>query len=332
MHRLQDYENDQRLENYKIVFLFSGQGSQYRGMGEKLFRTQSVFADSLRRSDALVRRHLGISLIDELYGQGNEAFDDLLITHPAIVAIELAILDLLSAHSIRPAYVSGNSLGEFAAGVAAGIWSSEMALEAAIEQAKSLVQSVAEGGMLAIMNVTELQLMPFIQKYGLHIASRNFPSHLTITGTRDALNGLQAELDHPDVQIFPLPVRFPFHSPLIESGKEGFIYHSYIAPALEQPSPVFISGLESGPLSSTIPVDYFWQVVRQPTDYQMLVKYFEIKGPCLYIDLGPSGTSANFIKYNLAAQSKSIVHPIMTPYRREDIQLQSLLEKFNLMV
>ena len=312
------------IVNHKIVFLFSGQGSHYRGMGEKLYSSYPVFSDSLKKSDELVRQQLGRSLIDELYSVDDKDFDDLLITHPAIVAIELAMLDLMNELGVIPDYVSGTSLGEFAAAVAAGIWTKEMALEAAIEQAKSIVQVGIEGGMLAVINASENALSPLIDRLNLYIASRNFPKHLTFSGQAVDLDTFQLELQRLKIQFLRLPVRSPFHSPMIDAGKAGFIYYAYTAKPLGRPNIPFISGLRAAPLEGSPPDDYFWQVVSKPTDFRSLVAYFEDIGPCLYVDLGPSGTSGNFFKYNLPSRSESIVHPVMTQYRMEEAQLKSL--------
>jgi len=72
----------------KTVFLFSGQGSHYRGMGETLYKNNEVFAHSMHQSAELVEQQLGISLIEELYRKKEKCFDDLLVTHPAIVAVD----------------------------------------------------------------------------------------------------------------------------------------------------------------------------------------------------------------------------------------------------
>src|SRR5690242_15974263 len=123
-----------------MVFLFSGQGSQYRGMGSSLFKNNAVFRRSIEQSDAIVQQLLGRSLINELYFISNPVFDDLLITHPAIVAVEIAMWQVMNDMGLQPAYVTGNSLGEFAAAVASGVWSAEHAVEASVEQAKSVVR------------------------------------------------------------------------------------------------------------------------------------------------------------------------------------------------
>jgi len=137
---------------HQIIFLYSGQGNQYRNMGLSLFKTNPVFRESIERSSAIVEKLLQRSLIEELYASDTMVFDDLLITNPAIVAVEVALYELLKGMAINQDYVTGTSLGEFAAGVAAGAWESEMAIETAVELAKSVTNFPSNGGMLAILS------------------------------------------------------------------------------------------------------------------------------------------------------------------------------------
>ena len=311
-------------KNHKVVFLFSGQGSQHHRMGVELYRTNQTFAASIRESDKLIQMHLNRSLTEELYDVAsmfNE--DDILFTNPAILAIELAILEVVEELGVTPDYVSGISLGEFAAAVAAGVWSKEMALETAIELAKSVVQSGVRGGMLAVIDGAKDVIVPLLDRHNLHIASENFPGHFTISGDSSHLDAFQQSLAKLDISFLRLPVSYPFHSPLIDQGKAGFLYYTFTAPALTNPSKIFVSGLYNE-VRDVLPDDYFWKVASEPSDFISFVKYMETKGPCLYLDLGPSGTIATFVKYNLPESSDSITHTIMTPFHRDAEQLESL--------
>lgn len=309
----------------KIVFLFSGQGSQYRGMGRKLFDHNVAFKSSLEQSDQIVRKHLNRSLIDEIYGEQQQEFDELIITHPAIVAVEIAMYSVMKEMGITPDYVTGNSLGEFTAAAVSGVWSTEMAIEASIEQAKSIVRSNDSGGMLVVFNQKRSDVEKLYLQYQLVLASDNFEGHFTLSGTVHSLDSFQSELSRLGVEFVRLAVRYPFHSSLIEEGRNGFAYYSASIPAFSRPNPGFISGLECEELQ-TVPGNYFWEVVCKYSDFSKMVRYIENRGSCLYIDLGPSGTSATFVKYNLDPSSKSKTLQIMTPFRREEQQLKALRE------
>lgn len=311
------------METEKIAFLFSGQGSQYIGMGKRLFENNKVFITSLERSEEIVQKQLGRSLIQELYFTDQKRFDDVLITHPAIVAVEIAMYKVVQDIGIKADYVLGNSLGEFSAGVVSGIWDEETAVEASIEQAKSLFRNNTFGGMLAVLHQNEITLEKAYQNYNLFLAGDNFEGHFTLSGSVENLDAFQLELARRDIQFLRLPVGVPFHSPLVLKGLSDFNYYMGMV-KLNKPKPGFISGVKNKEVDSVVDNSYFGAVVSQYANYPKSVKHIESKGPCLYIDLGPSGTSSTFVKYNLNPLSKSKVFQIMTPYRRELEQLEEL--------
>ncbi|HVI45328.1 MAG TPA: acyltransferase domain-containing protein [Chitinophaga sp.] len=305
-----------------MVFLFSGQGSQYGGMGEKLFKKNAIFRNSLEQSEVIVQKQLSRSLIEELYYMDEYPFDDLLITHPAIVAVEIAMYRVLQEKGITPDYVAGSSLGEFAAGVASGVWAAESAIEAAIEQAKSIVSNDVSGGMLAVIHENKY-LEPLYLKHQLYLAADNFEGHFTLAGLAQHLDAFQAELNKLDIQFLRLPVNYPFHSPQIEYGRHSFMYNTGSASSLAAPNAGFISGVYSKELS-LLPDDYFWKAISCYMNFPATVAYLENRGACCYIDVGPSGTGATFVKYNLNHSSTSHTFQIMTPYKRELEQLERL--------
>lgn len=184
-------------------------------MGKSLFDTNIAFRTSLENSEKIIQQQLDRSLIKELYFTDDKGFNDVLITHPAIVAVEIAMYKVLQGMGIEADYVSGNSLGEFAAGIVSGIWDKETALKAVIEQAKSIVRSDISGGMLAVINQDKIKFEKEYQDYNLFLASDNFDGHFTLSGLAEHLDAYQLELSKQNIQYLRLPVNIPFHSPLI---------------------------------------------------------------------------------------------------------------------
>ncbi|WP_103867465.1 acyltransferase domain-containing protein [Aquimarina sp. I32.4] len=318
---------DTNIKKHKIVFLFSGQGSQYIGMGRKLFENNKVFRTSLEKGDKIIQQKLDRSLINELYFTNHKSFDDVLITHPAIVAVEIAMYQVLKELGIKADYVSGISLGEFSAGVVSGIWDYETALEASVEQAKSIVRNNVHGGMLTIINENKVNLERIYLFHGLFLAGDNFEGHFTLSGTVENLDAFQLELIKLNIQFLRLPICIPFHSPLVLVGLRDFNYYMNFI-RLCKPKPGFISGIKSKELDSDVPNNYFGEVVSQYTNYSKIVEYIENKASCLYIDLGPSGSNSTFVKNNLNSLSKSKTFQIMTPFGREIEQLEKLEKIF----
>ncbi len=307
----------------KIVFLFSGQGSQYPNMGKELFLNHPIFRKSIENSNVVFTNRLHRSLIDELYYNNTFHFNELLITHPAIVAIEIAMLETIKAYNVFPDYVFGQSLGEFVAAVASGVWTASDALEAAIEQAKRVGRSSVSGGMLTVVSSVAHREFKVYEQYGLYLAMDNFKGHFTVSGSLTNLDRYQHKLETDQILYSRVPVNVPFHSSLILEGFNGFSYLGGLDTELSTPNVSYVSSLNGG-LKKRFDYQYFDQVVSSYSDFSKGICYLEQQEPCLYIDLGPSGTSANFTKRSIAKESKSYVYTILSPYTNVFRQLEKL--------
>src|SRR6185312_8372755 len=113
----------------RIVFVYSGQGSHWAGMGRELAAREPVFRAALEECARLLARHVSWSLLEELGREGEASrIDATDIAQPAIFAIQCALTDLWRSWGICPQAVIGHSLGEAAAAAAAGILTREEAL------------------------------------------------------------------------------------------------------------------------------------------------------------------------------------------------------------
>ncbi len=127
------------FEKPKIAFLYSGQGSQYGGMGKSLYLTEPVFKDAIDRCSAIINDLKSQSqdlqncdfsvfssdLHDVLFGDASDHIDETGYTQPALFAYQYALTQLWASWGITPSAVLGHSVGEFAAAVTAGILSLE---------------------------------------------------------------------------------------------------------------------------------------------------------------------------------------------------------------
>ena len=114
----------------KVAFAFTGEGSEWVGMGQALYESEPVVRAVLDRCDAVLREERGASLLDVMFGQtGAEgALDDPAWTQPAMYALECALVALWASVGIRPSAVVGQGLGELAAAQAAGVFGLEEGL------------------------------------------------------------------------------------------------------------------------------------------------------------------------------------------------------------
>ena len=123
----------------KVAFVYSGEGSQWAGMGRALYENEPIVRAVLDRCDAVVREDRGISLLDVMFGREAAAgnLDDPVWAQPGIYALECALTALWSSLGVGPSVVAGHDLGELAAAQAAGVFALEDGLRLACVRAAS---------------------------------------------------------------------------------------------------------------------------------------------------------------------------------------------------
>nr|WP_267490776.1 acyltransferase domain-containing protein [Paenibacillus monticola] len=299
--------------------MFSGQGSQYYQMGSSLFQGNSTFKGYMNRLDERVQQQLGISPLYELYHVGRKAtetFDHLPVTHLSIFMVEYSLASTLMNEGIIPDYVLGTSLGEFAAAAVAGIITADQAVDMLVTQVRYIEENCEQGGMLAILgNPAIFSQVPSIYEK-CSLVSENYNMHFVISGSTGDLEKVAHDLDEQHILSVKLPVRYAFHSPML-SGI-GSRYKTYLnSMNFQAPQISFISSLY-GKEISRLPEAYFWNVIRYPILFRNALSGMEQSAPHLYIDVGPSGTLATMVKYNLAQDSMSQQHMVLTPYGRAE--------------
>jgi len=131
-------------EDRPVVFMFSGQGSQYVGMGLDLYRTEPVFRTEMDRCFGILNRLMARDVKEILYpaavgNRGDETgqLNQTEITQPVIFAVEYALAKLLLQWGISPYAMIGHSIGEYTAACLAGVLSLEDALKVVVLKRKA---------------------------------------------------------------------------------------------------------------------------------------------------------------------------------------------------
>lgn len=300
--------------SHQTVFMFSGQGSQYFQMGKPLYDADSTFRGWMQRLDEVARPSTGTSIVDTLYSGRNakaDPFDRTLLSHPAIFMVEYALAQTLIKAGVLPDAVMGVSVGSFAAAAVAGFVDVEDALTAVIRQAVALEELSEPGGMTAILSSPTLFAEEFLSGHS-ELAGVNFDTHFVVSARRSELDRIDATLRQRGITCQRLPVSFAFHSRWIDAAKASF--GASMQSLTRKPGRLpLVCCDHAGPVSA-LSGDYFWDVVRHPIRFREATARLEQEHPRRYIDAGPAGTLATFLKYGLPATTRSTVHAILTPF------------------
>jgi bacillaene synthase trans-acting acyltransferase len=310
----------------RIVYMFSGQGSQYYRMGEELYRNHPGFRRHMDQCDAIARPLLQGSITEILYrtkGKG-DPFERLLHTNPSLLAIQYSLAQVLSESGLPPDYLLGYSLGEITASAVSGMMDLEDAFRLVIGMARLVEEKTPPAEMMAILDAPGiLEEFPGLPP-DCWITGWNFARHFVMAGLPESMGELARMLAGGNHIFQKLPVKHGFHTRLIDPIAADF--RALAAGFTFRPAAIpIVSSSRRGVLREP-DADYFWKLIREPVEFDLTVRSFLETGDFLFIDAGPSGTLATFLKYLLPPGSRSAALQMMNQFGRDLSSLGKLNE------
>ena len=286
----------------KVAFAYTGQGSQWSGMGEALYEHEPVARAVLDRCEAAFREARGASLLNVMFGRGAGGADlgDTAWEQPALYALECALTALWASVGIRPDVVMGHSVGEIAAAQAAGVFSLEDGMRFA-EARGALLSATSPGAMAAAFAPAERVAAAVAawneasSELPVNISADN-GAHQVLSGPAAAIEGVAERLEDEGVRVRRLNTTRAFHSALVEPALpelEAALDDADIAP----PGVTLVSNLTGRPAGPGEALDgaYWRRHAREPVAFASGVKSLAEFGVDLVVEIGPRSVLAPMV-------------------------------------
>ncbi|MGW3420574.1 alpha/beta fold hydrolase [Streptomyces phaeochromogenes] len=270
-----------------MVWVFSGYGSQWPGMGSQLLTTEPVFAAAVDRLEPLVRYHAGLSLRAGLRPDADLSTPAAVM--PVLYGMQVALAELWRSYGLEPDAVIGHSLGEIAAAVVSGAL--DQATGARIVAVRSRLLDRLTGGAMAVVELPAAEIPLLAREFGtLEVAVHSSPAQCVVTGAAEDVAGLVARVTENGGFARLLGVSGAGHSPEVEpllpefAWELGEVRHS--APRCRRYSTVL------GDPRETVPCDteYWAANLRNPVRFAQAVRAAAEDGHRVFVEVAPHAT------------------------------------------
>ncbi|TQI67732.1 ACP S-malonyltransferase [Clostridium sp. KNHs216] len=276
----------------KIAFVFSGQGTQYSGMGKDLCENSPAAKEVFDRADAL---RPGTSA--QCFGGTQEELNQTINTQPCVFCVDLAAAQCLKAEGVTPDAVAGFSLGEVAALTFAGAFGPDEGIRLVCRRA-AFMQDAAEknpSGMAAVLKLPVETVRELCGRYeNAYPVNYNCKGQTVAAVSKSAMDAFCADVQKAGGRAVPLAVSGGFHSPFMDEAAKKLLLELGTV-EMKTPSLPVYSNVDAKPYGENGKVTLSEQI-NHPVYWQKSVENMIADGIDTFVEVGPGKTLCGLIK------------------------------------
>ncbi|MBA4260157.1 MAG: non-ribosomal peptide synthetase/polyketide synthase [Legionella sp.] len=280
--------------HYELVFLFSGQGTQYPGMAMGLLESIPLFKQYVTLGSKIAETYIHCSLLSILQEPKSPLLKETRYAQPALFIIEYALAKVLMDCGVQPEVLIGHSLGEYVAACIAGVFTFEDGLALVCERGM-LMQQTSKGGMI-LLETTEEELYNYLKDFNLDLALHNTTHHYVVSGDKTNILALENHLNLLTKPYRKLPIQHAFHSQLMSSIEESFL-ELFSNITLNEPQIPIVSNLTGNWLTAeeAMSKEYWYRHMRETVRFCESIQLILHDKHPLFIEIGPGQGLCQFV-------------------------------------
>ena len=311
----------------QLVFMFSGQGSQYQKMCYELYEQEPVFKNEADKCFEIVKAISGRDMKAVVFGDDDSiSVDDTMYTQPLLFIMEYALAQLVMHWGIKPAIMIGHSIGEYVAACISGVFSLEDALRLVVKRGE-LMQSAERGKMLSI-SISEAALLPLLEGHaGVSLAAVNSSELCVASGIEEAMTRFKDAMESKGYSCKWVRTSHAFHSAMMDGILDDFRKEVQQATINASQIP-FISNITGKAAEAAMVmqpgywVDHLRGTVRFADGIETLLE----NSNAMFVEVGPGRVLCSMVRSNNKRQKHHAVislvkqHSEQTPDQRHLLQ------------
>ncbi len=316
----------------KLVFVFSGQGSQWFGMGRTLLLHEPVFREVIERCALAMRPHTDWSLIAELAAtdSAESRLNDVDVIQPALFAVQVALAALWRSWGVEPDAVVGHSMGEVAAAYVAGALSLEDAALIICKRSHLVKRTVGQGAMASVeLSIEDARRAIVGYEDRVSIAVSTSPASTVLSGDPAALAEILAQLQSRDIFCRMVKVDFASHSPQMDPLRPELLQAlEEVQPHLAS-VPIYSTVLNSVADGSEFDALYWTRNLREPVLFSASVQRLLEDGYDTFLEISAHPILLSGIQQGLHHSGKE--GTVLASIRREEDEHTAMLRSLGLL-
>jgi acyl transferase domain-containing protein/NADPH:quinone reductase-like Zn-dependent oxidoreductase/acyl carrier protein len=285
--------------NLPVAFVFSGNGSQWAGMGRDVWHANPRFREALTEVDGHFAKVQDWSIVDQLFAEDlAPKLRRATYSQPLLLALQIATVRALEDSGVTPSATLGHSVGEIAAAWAAGALSLEQAIDVVIARSRHQ-ESVRGSGAMAAFMLSDREAQRFLKMSGaggVAVAAVNSWRSVTVSGPSEEIDRVLQAAATMRISARRLDLDYPFHSALVEPVRAPLLSD------LEGLKPLalrkrFVSSV-TGDFAEAegLVAEHWWRNVREPVQFESAFKCLVKEGLRLFMEIGPKPILASYVR------------------------------------